>query len=246
MTETKTNNSYATPIAVVVAGLLIAGALLYGNITDPSTTNENNDPVATLQENINPVTSDDHIRGSENAKFTVIEYSDLECPFCKIFHYTMQDLMAGGKYDVKWVFRHLPLENLHAKAITEAVAAECAANLGGDDAFWQYIDTVFETTGSNDSLDLNLLPQFATTIGLDTDAFNRCLDNEDSLDRVTKDLDNAISIGADGTPFVVVIGPDGKALPAFKEEGLINADLETQTFINDLMNLYGQKIQEAR
>ncbi len=246
MTETKTNNSYATPIAVIIAGLLIAGAVLYGNINDSSGANQNNDPIAIVQENINPVTSNDHIRGNENAKFTVIEYSDLECPFCKIFHYTMQDLMAGGKYDVKWIFRHLPLENLHAKAIPEAVAAECAANLGGNDAFWQYVDTVFETTTSNDGLDLNLLPQFATTIGLNTEAFNKCLDNEASLDQVTEDLNNAISIGADGTPFVVVIGPSGEALPAFKGESLQKADIETQAFINDLMNLYGQKIEAAR
>ncbi|MEX0910319.1 MAG: DsbA family protein [Candidatus Paceibacterota bacterium] len=245
MTDSKTTNSYATPIAVVIAGLLIAGAVLYGNVLNPETANQNTDPIVVLQENIDPITEDDHIRGNANAKFTVIEYSDLECPFCKIFHYTMTDLMAGRE-DVRWVFRHLPLESLHAKAIPEAIAAECAADLGGDEIFWQYIDKVFETTSSNDGLDLNLLPQLATGLGLDKVAFTKCLDNQSSLDRVTKDLDNAISIGADGTPFVVVIGPDGQALPAFKEEGLTQADTETQTFINNLMNLYSQKIQETR
>ncbi|MBE0618991.1 MAG: thioredoxin domain-containing protein, partial [Burkholderiales bacterium] len=74
----------------------------------------------------------DHIRGDTAAPVTLVEYSDFECPFCKRFHATAKRLVDESKGQVKWVYRHFPLDELHpGKARKEAVASECAAEIGG-------------------------------------------------------------------------------------------------------------------
>ncbi len=107
-------------------------------------------------ENMKPVTSSDHIFGDVNAPVKVVFYSDLECPFCKSFHETMTQIMNssyGKDGKVAWVYRHFPLKQLHSKAPKEAEAAECAAELGGNDAFWKFINKINEVTPANNKLD---------------------------------------------------------------------------------------------
>lgn len=93
------------------------------------------------------------VRGNPNAKITIIEYSDLECPFCKRFHATMEQVLATYGNDIRVVFRHFPLDSLHKKARTEANAVECAGEQG---KFWEFIDGIFAVTPSNDGLDITL------------------------------------------------------------------------------------------
>ncbi|PIR97817.1 MAG: hypothetical protein COT89_02815 [Candidatus Colwellbacteria bacterium CG10_big_fil_rev_8_21_14_0_10_42_22] len=96
--------------------------------------------LANLSESISP---EDHIRGNVDAPITIIEYSDLECPFCQVVHPTIQSLVSENS-DVSWVYRHLPLEAIHPSARPLAEGSECAAELGGNDAFWAFLDKVFE------------------------------------------------------------------------------------------------------
>jgi protein-disulfide isomerase len=103
-----------------------------------------------------PVTAADHIRGDISAPVKIVEYSDLECPFCKRFHTTLQEIMKssyGTENKVAWVFREFPLAQLHPKAVKEAEAAECVAELGGNEAYWKFIDKVEEVTPGNNKLD---------------------------------------------------------------------------------------------
>ncbi|MCX6754383.1 MAG: thioredoxin domain-containing protein [Candidatus Nomurabacteria bacterium] len=86
------------------------------------------------------VTADDHIIGSISAPITIVEYSDLECPFCKRFGGTAKQLVAESNGNVAWVYRHWVV---HQGALPKAVAAECVAKLKGNDAFWKYVDLVF-------------------------------------------------------------------------------------------------------
>src|SRR6185436_7093141 len=81
-----------------------------------------------------PVTEKDHILGNPNAEVIMVEYSDLECPFCKEFHSTLRRVMNeyGKDGKVAWVYRHFPIDSLHPKARKEAEATECAAELGGE------------------------------------------------------------------------------------------------------------------
>jgi len=106
-----------------------------------------------------PVTPKDHIFGNPNADVKIITHSDLECPFCKRFHATMEDIMKQYEPEgkVAWVFRHFPLTNLHDKAPLEAEASECANELGGNTKFWEYINLLEKITPANNGFDSALL-----------------------------------------------------------------------------------------
>lgn len=82
----------------------------------------------------------DHIIGNPDAPILVIEYSDLECPYCKRFGATMKEVVAESNGNVAWIYRHWVV---HQTALPKAGAAECVAKLKGEDAFWKYIDLVF-------------------------------------------------------------------------------------------------------
>src|SRR3989338_3572308 len=94
-------------------------------------------PDATNVPPIDP--KEDHIRGNPDAKVSVIEYSDFECPFCKRHHPTMTQIMDAYGDDVNWVYRHYPL-SFHPNAEPSALASECVAEIGGNDAFWGFVD----------------------------------------------------------------------------------------------------------
>jgi protein-disulfide isomerase len=115
---------------------------------------------------IRPVSSDEHILGDANAPVVIVEYSDTECPFCKVFHNTMHQVLDQSAGKVAWVYRHFPIEQLHAKAPLEAEATECAWEQGGNEMFWKYIDEIFKRTGSNDKLPVEELTVIAKDLGL--------------------------------------------------------------------------------
>ena len=165
--------------------------------------------------NVRPVGKDDHIRGNPNASVTVIEYSDFECPFCKRFHPTLKQLVEQSNGQVRWVYRHFPLEQLHpVKARKEAVASECAAELGGNEAFWKFTDRFYELTPSNNRTDVDkVLPQIAREIGLDGAQFAACLASGRHDRRVEEDYRNAVATGGNGTPWSIVVSKSGKAYP---------------------------------
>jgi len=157
----------------------------------------------------------DHIRGNPNAPVTLVEYSDFECPFCKRFHLTAKQLVNESKGQVRWVYRHFPLDELHpVKARKEAAAAECAAELGGNDAFWKFADRFYELTPSNNRTDIDkVLPQIAREIGLDSAKFASCLASGKHDQRVNEDQQNAVATGGRGTPWSLIVSKGGKIYP---------------------------------
>jgi protein-disulfide isomerase len=92
-----------------------------------------------------PVSADDHILGDINSEIIIVEYSDLDCPFCKVFHSTMHQVIEKSQGKVAWVYRHYPIPQLHPNAPKKAEEAECAWEMGGNDGFWKYADKVFST-----------------------------------------------------------------------------------------------------
>jgi protein-disulfide isomerase len=141
----------------------------------------------------------------------LIEYSDLECPYCKRFHSFAQKAVDEYKGEVAWVYRHFPLDMLHSKARIEAQATECAAELGGNDGFWTYIDKIFEITPSNNGLDLDKLPKLAGEVGLDSQRFKTCLDSKKYKDRVEKDYQGGTAAGVSATPTSFIVNNKGEA-----------------------------------
>ncbi|GGB80062.1 hypothetical protein GCM10011352_02200 [Marinobacterium zhoushanense] len=152
-------------------------------------------------QNVAPVDpASEYVRGATDAPFTLIEYSDYECPYCKRFHATVLQFMERNP-DVNWVYRHFPLNFHNPGAQKQAEAAECAGFLGGGEAFWRYSDLIFERTRSNGKgFPLSQLVPLAAEIGLDEDAFKPCLDSEQFKARVEQQMANGMQAGVTGTP----------------------------------------------
>jgi protein-disulfide isomerase len=216
--NTQNQKNLATPVAIVIAGALIAIALYFGGASAPVVNNPGQQPPVQQTgdlEAMKPVSNDDHIRGNPNAQVKIVEYSDTECPFCKRFHPTMLQVMDeyGKDGKVAWVYRHFPLDQLHSKARKEAEATECAAELGGNDKFWSYLDRLMEVTPANNGLDPSELPKIAEYVGLDTTKFNECLSSGRYAKKIEEHVQNAIATGGNGTPWSIVVGKNGKKYP---------------------------------
>jgi len=211
--QEKVKKDWLLPASILIAAIFVSGALVYNaGKKNPDTTAGNN-PTQQDQnngsvENMRPVTSDDHIRGDSNAPIKIVEYSDLECPFCKVFHLTLQQMLQQYGNKVAWVYRHAPLDQLHSKARKEAEAVECAGDVGGKEKFWTYMDRLIEITPSNNGLDPNKLPEIASYVGIDKTKFQSCLSSGKYADKIQKDLDNATISGFRGTPFSIIVVND--------------------------------------
>lgn len=156
------------------------------------------------------ITDRDHVRGNRRAAVSVVEYSDLECPFCKRFHPTMQQVLQTYGDKVNWVYRHFPLDSIHSKARKEAEATECAGEIGGNEGFWEYVDRLFAVTPSNNGLDPAQLPQIAQDVGLSRAKFEACLNSGKYAAHVAEDLADAIAAGGTGTPYSVIVAGNQK------------------------------------
>lgn len=221
---------FFTPIAILIAGVMVSlSVLTVGgvDIIKQGLPAQAEDKDTVVVEEGPQLAKDDYIRGNPDAPITIVEFSDLECPFCKRFHPTVQQALAEYGDQVKWVYRHFPLDAIHSKADTEAEAAECAGELGGSEKFWAYIDRVYEITPSNNGLDLNLLPQIAKDLGLDQKAFESCLASGKYAEKVESQYQEGIRFGVNGTPgsFVNAVPVRG-ALPYENLKAIIDAELQ--------------------
>ena len=125
----------------------------------------------------------------------------------------MTEIIKNNKGKVAWIYRHYPIDQLHSKARKTAEATECANELGGNEKFWVYLDKYFEVTPSNNQINLSQLPIIAKEIGLDKAKFEACLDSGKYATHVEEDFKDALNSGARGTPYSIVIAPDGKKYP---------------------------------
>lgn len=206
------------PIAIVVAGALVAGAI-YITESKPAAPNTLANALNTQpQITVKPINAQDHILGDANAKVALIVYSDLECPFCKGFDGTLNQLHQAYASDtLAIVYRHFPLD-IHPRARKEAEASECATEQGGNAGFWAYITEVFAETPSNNGLDPALLPVIAGKVGLDVTAFNTCLSSGKYTAAIAADYDAGVAAGAAGTPYSVLL-VKGQAVPFVDGQG---------------------------
>lgn len=163
-----------------------------------NTNNGNNNAPASIR----GIQKDDHIRGNEKAKIVLMEYSDFQCPYCTNAHGTFQQIMTEYGDDVAWVYRHFPLDSIHPYARKTAEASECAAD---QDMFWEFADTVFaDNSVLNQGVDG--IKQVASSIGLNMNKFNSCLDSGKYTDKVNTDYQEGIANGVTGTPATFVNG----------------------------------------
>lgn len=148
-----------------------------------------------------PVDSDrDHVRGADDAMITLVEYGDYECPYCRAAAGAIDQLLGHSGWTLRFVFRHLPLPDVHPHAELAAEAAEAA---GAQGRFWQMHDLLLSR---QDHLELRDLVQYARELGLDVDAFRADLDSGRFAPRVARDAMSAEVAGVAGTPTFFING----------------------------------------
>ncbi len=191
-------SSLTIPLAIVAGGIIVAVAVYVSMPKTPITSVGN--PAL-----VRPVGTSDHIFGNPAAKVVIVEYSDFDCTYCKGFNETMHQIIAnaGANGQVAWVYREFPLTEIHTNALSHARAAECAAQVAGNDAFWKFAQALF----ANQPVDPANYGTIAASAGISTDAFATCYASAaNTLDtRIVSDRQNALDMGAQGTPYSLIL-----------------------------------------
>jgi len=144
--------------------------------------------------------------GNKDAKVTIVEFSDFECPFCGKFYtdtlpQLKKDYIDTGK--VKLYYRHFPLTALHPNAVPFALASECANDQG---KFWEMHDIIFNNSATVSTATTDTIKQWASQIGLNISTFNSCFDSKKHQDLVDKDTQDGQAVGVSGTPTFYING----------------------------------------
>lgn len=185
------------------------------------------------------IDDDVYIGDKDKAKVAIVEFSDFECPYCKMFHEETLDQIKKNFIDtgdVIFVYRDLPLSFHEPNSSEQAIAAECVQDIAGNQKGFEFGKLVYSTTTSNKGLDKSKLYDLAAEVGVDAEKFKTCLDEEKFADEVNKDIDDATEAGINGTPAFVIglLGDDGSvdgvivsgAQPYSVFESTINDQLE--------------------
>jgi protein-disulfide isomerase len=149
---------------------------------------------------VEPVTAVDHVQGPDHAPVTIVEYGDFECPNCKQAAPAVGMLLKRFGNQVRFAYRHYPLEEVHPHALQAAEAAECA---GAQGRFWDMHEQLF---GHQTHLDLEHLRRYADDIGLDMARYVADIDDHVYLQRIREHLDSGRRSGVRGTPGFFING----------------------------------------
>jgi protein-disulfide isomerase len=180
-------------------------------------------------------------KGDKNAKLTLVEFSEFQCPFCgrhvrDTYPTLDKEYIQTGK--VKYVFRDLPLESIHKNAFKAAEAAHCA---GEQNKYWEMHDRLF---ANQNSLEPAMLTSHAQAVGVDPKKFQACLDSGKFAAAIRKDIAEANKYGITGTPTTVIglTQPDSKAIKVLK---VIRGAQNIAAFKEALDSLANEKPQPA-
>jgi protein-disulfide isomerase len=226
--------AFLLPVSFVVG--LLAGYLIWGRTTatveSPQTTQEI--PTAVVQPTSEATdqadapsdeepmrfdigVDDDPTLGPEDAPITIIEFSDFNCGYCRLFHTeTFNVLLEAYPEQIRFVYRDFPVVG----GFEAALAAQCAHEQG---AFWAFHDLLFSGDLAHER---SAYLSYAETAGVDTAAFEQCLDEERYADEINADAQEVINLGARGTPTFFVNGiPVVGALPLENFMAIIDSEL---------------------
>ena len=191
-----------------------------GEVTDLTV-----DPLKAVMDKID--LKDQPARGPADAKVTIVEYSDFQCPFCSRAYQILEDqVMAEYEGKVRLYFKHLPLKDIHPWAESAALATECAGQ-GKPEGFWKMYHAIFKNQRDINQDNLKeKVTQFAKDAGLDDAAFTQCFESKAALPQVDKDLEEAAAVGANSTPTFFINGRRLEGAQPFESfKALIDQDL---------------------
>ncbi len=172
------------------------------------------------------VTKLDHLKGLETAEIIMVEYSDLQCPYCKEFHPVLKQVYDeyGGK--VAWVYRHFPITLRHPRAVPAAMASECVASLSSNDSFWKFIDTIF--TDQTKYLTDEGLKEAAVSAGAKAGAFDACYKSNKFQSVIDSQYKAGEEAGVVGTPGTYIFNKKGEvwSIPGIVSYSSVKATIE--------------------
>ena len=179
-----------------VCALVITGSLVHREFASGS------EPVVAPLESVEQwrkYAETRNVIGPLDAPVTIVEFSDFQCPFCARLHQTLTGIRKRYPTEVRVVYRHLPLDNIHPHARTAALGAECAARQG---RFTEWHDNLYQL---QDSIGRVSWDWFVQRAGIrDSSAFHRCVDDPRVAEIVSRDVRAAAELRAQGTPTVLV------------------------------------------
>ncbi|MFA6405004.1 MAG: thioredoxin domain-containing protein [Candidatus Paceibacterota bacterium] len=192
-------------VFVLILGLIIWGLAIAMNKPVPGTTLSSPAPISTF----------DHVRGTEDAPVTLIEYSDFQCLACQTYYYIISKLLDENSSKIRFVYRHFPLDNIlpdgkvqHPNAIPSAMASEAA---GAQGKFWEMYDLIFDNAIEwKDVTDpTDIFVGYATKLKLNTEQFKADLSSTTLRAKIKRDKDDGVKIGINSTPTFFI---NGKAI----------------------------------
>lgn len=193
----------AAILGILLVASIITGGFGFGN--KPEVGKTRNLPVqdAAPPAEVKVEIGDSPVKGADDAPVTMMEFADFQCPFCGRFYSDTLPAFQESYIDtgnVKFVFKHFPLDSIHPQAVPAALASECAKEQG---KFWEYHDIIFQNqqllSGEN-------YERWAVQLGLDKTKFNDCYDSQKYLSRVASDVQQGNSAGVRGTPGFLING----------------------------------------
>lgn len=211
-------------ISILVAGVLVAGAILFVNLhpAKPVVADAGGLPTSV---DIPAPTQSDYIVGSLTAPIVLVEYSDFQCPYCSMVYPTLKRIVSESGGKIAWVMRNFPLESIHPQAKPAAIAAECVAEQLGNDGFWKFADAIFS---EQTKISPTYYAQVAAKLGADEKAFASCVSSEKPYPKIQAESLDAQKSGGNGTPYTIIVGnglkvPISGALPYEQFISVINA-----------------------
>lgn len=231
-------NALVFSIIIILGALVVAtGIITLHTINNGEIVNTDN----TSEIKIRPVTDSDHILGNPNADIILIEYSDLDCPYCREFHKNMERIMNdyGKKGQIAWVYRHFPLKSLigGVENITEdkpSIAAECVADLAGNDKFFEFISIIMSDAPLPVSDEF--LKENAVNLGVDEEDYSFCISSGKFNTEIERDIQDGLAIyefDSDfGTPYNIIVTKTGiqKEIPGLQPYSVLKEIVENFSF----------------
>ncbi|MDA8596739.1 DsbA family protein [Candidatus Pacebacteria bacterium] len=186
-----------TAISIMLGSALVSAVIVFTNMS-PNTS-------LSLQR----AEASAHRYGAAEAQTVIVEFSDYECPYCAQLHPTIEQIVDGSNGTIAWEYRHLPIAS-HSNALPGAIAAECVALHGDAESFWDFSTILF---ANQRQLSAPFIAATAQDFGVSPEQLAACQADPDIRELIESDTQTASAYGGSGTPFSVVLFPDGTTRP---------------------------------
>jgi len=214
------NNKFIWVIAILAIIGTVFVLMKLASMAPKSDNNTNNSKIAPA------ILDSDNVKGNKNAKITIIEYSDFQCPACNAYFPILKQINDEFSKDILFVYRHFPLKQIHKNAESAARASEAAKEQG---KFWEMHDMIFvnQSVWAEDKNAKDIFIKYAKNLELDANKFKADIDSQKIKDKVNSDYQGGFQARVNSTPSFFLNGNKIQNLRSVEEfRNIINQELE--------------------